>query len=225
MFKAFSTLLRSRSNDLAVVLTDTNALAILRQQLRDCASGVEKARRAVAVVMAYAERERKSLTRVEAQIADLETRAVEALSKGRDDLAAETAGAIAQLEAERDTTVKAIATYDVEIASLRSQLADSEVRLRELERGQRLAVAADQTHRLRNRVPMVAASDLGDAEATLARIQERHSQAEAARAALIELTAASSAEALKHRLAAAGIGAPLRPDAALVLERLRKRAA
>ena len=56
MFKLFVTLLRGRNADAADALTNTLALPILRQQLRDCAGGVETARRAVA--MAYAERER-----------------------------------------------------------------------------------------------------------------------------------------------------------------------
>ena len=81
MFKLFVTLLRGRNADAADALTNTLALPILRQQLRDCAGGVETARRAVAMVMAYAERERKAAARINAQLADLETRALDALAK------------------------------------------------------------------------------------------------------------------------------------------------
>ena len=130
MFKLFVTLLRGRNADAAESLTDAMALPILRQQLRDCAAGVETARRAVAMVMAYAERERKASARIAAQLADLEARALDALAKGREDLATEAAGAIAQLEAEAATTARALATYDAEIAHLRSVLADAEARLR-----------------------------------------------------------------------------------------------
>ncbi len=225
MFKLFVTLLRGRNADAAESLTDTLALPILRQQLRDCAAGVETARRAVAMVMAYAERERKAAARITAQLADLETRALAALAQGRDALATEAAGAIAQLEAEAATTARALATYDTEIAHLRGVLADAEARLRDLQRGQKLAIATDHTQRLRLTTPTVATASLDEAEATLARLQDRQSATEARRAAMVELSASTNAEAMRNRLAAAGCGAPLRPDAAAVLERLRAKAA
>lgn len=225
MFKLFVTLLRGRNADAAETLTDTLALPILRQQLRDCANGVETSRRAVAMVMAYAERERKSADRIAAQLTDLETRALDALAKGRDDLAAEAAGAIAQLEAEAATTARALATYDSEIADLRGVLVDAEARLRDLQRGQRLAIATDHTQRLRGTAAVSATATLNDAETTLARLQERQANTEASRAAVLELSASTNAEAMQNRLAAAGCGAPLRPDAASVLQRLKARAA
>ncbi len=222
MFKLFVTLLRGRNADAADALTNTLALPILRQQLCDCAGGVEAARRAVAMVMAYAERERKASARISAQLADLETRTLDALSKGRDDLATEAAGAIAQLEAEAATTARALATYDAEIAHLRGVLSDAETRLRDLQRGQRLAVATDHTQRLHG---TAAVATLSEAEATLARLQDRQSNTEVARAAALALSASTNAEAMQNRLAAAGCGARLRPDAASVLQRLKARAA
>jgi phage shock protein A len=225
MLKQFVTLFRSRSHDAADTFADAHALPILRQQLRDCAQGVDAARRSVALVMAYAERERTTAERIAAQLSDLETRALDALAKGREDLATEAAGAIAQLEAERDATAKAVATYSAEITRLRQVLADSEARLRDLQRGRRLAVATDQTQRLHRQVPAGVTADLDEAEATLQRLQERQTETEATRAAIVELSAGSNATAIRDRLAASGCGAPLRPDAAAVLERLKARAA
>ncbi|MFC3180560.1 PspA/IM30 family protein [Cypionkella sinensis] len=222
MFKLFVTLLRGRNADAAESLTDAAALPILRQQLRDCAAGVETARRAVAMVMTYAERERKASARISAQLADLETRALAALAQGREDLATEAAGAIAQLEAEAATTASALATYDAEIAHLRSVLSDAETRLRDLQRGQRLAIATDHSQRLHGAATVAT---LDEAEATLARLQTRQSNLDATRAAMLELSASTNAEAMQNRLAALGCGAPLRPDAASVLQRLKARAA
>lgn len=225
MFKQFTTLLRGRSTDAAEALTDANALSILRQQLRDAASGVEQTRRAVATVMAHAQREQNSLRRIEAQLTDLEARAVEALTKGRDDLAVEAAGAVAQLEAERDTTVRAIATYDQQIAELKAQLTQCEARLRDVERGARLAAATATSQRVRATMPHPVIADLAEAESTLSRIQSRQEQAALAQAALVELNSAGKADLICDRLAAAGIGQPLRPDTAAVLNRLKARLA
>lgn len=225
MFNTIITLVRGRSHDAAQALEDANALSILRQQLRDAAAGVEAARRSVAVVMAYAERERKSLPRINAQLADLEGRALVALAQGREDLATEAAAAIAQLEAERTTTETALATYETEIARLRDELSGAELRLRDLKRGLQLADAAQKSQTVRGVVSRPVTASLAEAEATLSRLQSRQLHAEATAIAVVELSAGQSAEAISARLAAAGCGPAIRPDAAAVLERLKLKSA
>lgn len=223
MFNTIITLVRGRSHDAAQAVADANALSILRQQLRDAAGGVEAARRSVAVVMAYAERERKSLPRINAQIADLEGRAMAALAQGREDLATEAAAAIAQLEAERATSERALGTYEIEIARLRKELSTSELRLRELQRGVQLADATQKSQAVRGVVSRPVTASLAEAEATLTRLQSRQLHAEATALAVVELSAGQSAEAISARLAAAGCGPAIRPDAAAVLERLKQK--
>lgn len=223
MFNTVVTLIRGRSHDAGQALVDANALSILRQQVRDAAAGVEAARRSVAVVMAYADRERKALPRIAAQLADLETRAVAALGQGRDDLATEAALAIAQLEAERTATERALATYDTDIARLREELSGAEDRLREVQRGLQLADATQKSQGVRGVVSRPVTASLAEAEATLERLQNRQSHAEATAAAVTELCATPSAQAISARLAAAGCGPALKPDAAAVLARLRAK--
>lgn len=224
MFNTIVTLMRGRSHDAAQALADANALSILRQQLRDSAAGVEAARRSVAVVIAYAERERKALPRIAAQLADLETRAMAALAQGREDLATEAAAAIAQLEAERTTAERTLATYETEIARLRQELADAETRLRDLKRGLQLADAAQKSQAVRGVVSRPVTASLVEAEATLSRLQSRQIHAEATAAAVADLSAGPSAEAVAARLAAAGCGPALRSDARAVLDRLKAKA-
>lgn len=223
MFNTLVTLVRGRSHDAAQGLADANALSILRQQLRDAATGVEAARRSVAVVMAYAERERKSLPRIADQLTDLEDRALAAFARDREDLATEAASAIAQLEAERTTTERALATYEIEIARLREELSGAEARLRDLQRGLQLADAAQKSQAVRGVVNRPVTASLAEAEATLTRLQARQFHAEATAAAVTDLTAGQSAEAISACLAAAGCGPAVKPDAAAVLERLRAR--
>lgn len=225
MFKLMTTLFRARTADLTEALSDANVLTILRQQLRDAADGLDSAKRGVAVVMAYAERERKSAQRIAAQTADLEARAIQALKIGRDDLATEAASTIAELEAEAQATARAITHYDTEIARLRDQVSLSEQRLRTLQRGKHIADAAERTQKLRGALPGGVQASLRDAEATLARLQERQSHADAVDLAMGEVSSTPSVETTTARLAAAGCGAPLRPAAADVLARLRNKAA
>ncbi|MGL4238839.1 PspA/IM30 family protein [Tabrizicola sp.] len=224
MFNTIVTLIRGRSHEAAQKLEDANALSILRQQLRDAASGVEAARRAVAVVMAYADRERKALPRSNTQLSDLEGRALAALGQGREDLAIEAAAAIAHLEAERNTTETALATYEIETARLREELAQAEGRLRELKRGLQLADAAQKSQSVRGVVSRPVTASLAEAEATLSRLQSRQAHAEATAAAVVELSAGLSADTVAARLAAAGCGPALKPDAAAILARLKEKA-
>lgn len=224
MFKIMTTLIRGRSHDLAEAITDANALPILRQQLRDAADGLERSRRAVAVVMAYHAREKKSAQRIASQLADLEERALEALQQDREDLATEAASAIAELEAEQGATNRALTNYETEITRLREQVSLCEQRLRALQRGKQIADAAERTQRLRGTMPGGVLSSLREAEATLERIQTRQDHGEEIELAMVELSSGSNAGAVSARLAAAGCGAPLRSEAADVLARLRKKA-
>lgn len=221
MFKQLFTLARGRSEDAAQGLIDANALSILRQQLRDAAVGVEKTRKALAVVMAYAERENASLKKVTDQIGDLETRALAALEQDHEALAVEASEAIATLEAEATATRRTIDTYTVEIARLRKILKEGEAQLTELKRGQRLAQANDRALSLRGTTPLVATNHLADATATLTRLKERQDHAEATAIAMTELSTQANADTLSDRLAAAGCGDPKHSDAAAVLERLK----
>jgi phage shock protein A len=225
MFKQIMTLARGRVTDSSLTVLDANALALLRQQMRDAAQGVGKSRKAVAVVMAYAEREKSTLKRIEAQISDLETRALDALAQDREELAAEAAEAIARLEVERDTTHRAVKTYETQIIRLKTCLAESEACLRDMKQGQHLAEANDKAHRLRGMLPSGTTNDLKDAETTLKRLQERQEHADATAAALVELSVGNNAEDLATRLAEEGCGSPMKPDSASVLERLKKKTA
>ncbi|ADE86755.1 PspA/IM30 family protein [Rhodobacter capsulatus] len=224
MFKMITTLIRAGTADAEEAFTDAHALTLLRQQLRDAAEGLEGAKRAVAVVMAYAARERAAAARIAGQIADLESRAVAALGQGREDLATEAAAAIAGLEAEAEATARALAQYDTETRRLRETVALAEQRLRALQRGKQIADAASRTQKLRGTLPDGVTASLTEAEATLARLQARQAHAEAVETALADLGLATSAEATVTRLAAAGCGAALRPEAAQVLARLREKA-
>lgn len=223
MFKQIVTLVRGHANDRTQLVLDGHALPLLRQQMRDAALGVDRSRKAVAVVVAYAEREKSALQKIVKQIADLETRALAALSKNREDLASDAAEAISLLEAERDITQKAIATYQTQLLRLKQCLHESETCLRELKQGQRLAEANHKAHRVSGLMPSETTSDLQDAKTTLLRLQERQEHAEATASALAELSVNDSAENLAARLAEEGCGAPLKSDANSVLERLRKK--
>ena len=227
MFKTLFTLVRGAAAAAEDEMIDRSALLILDQQIRDAASAVERGKRALAVAIAHDEAEGKRLDATLARIADLEERAVAALAGGREDLASEAAESIAVIEVDRDAVRGGRAAFAREIAHLKKTAADAGRRLAELERGRRIAQAAEAVRRLKCRGPaqVGGAAALCDAEATLRRLRERQAEDAAIDASLESLDASAAADTVATRLEAAGFGKRTRSTAADVLDRLRKRAA
>ena len=183
MLKTIVTLFRGAAFRAEEEFADRSALLILDQQIRDAAAGIERAKRALAVAIAQDEAEGKRLETTLARIADLEERAVAALGGGSDELAAEAAEAIAVMEADRDAIREARATFAREIAGLKAAVRRSGQRLAELERGRRIALAAESVRRLKTGHGLgtpSGATALADAEATLRRLRERQTEDAAA---------------------------------------------
>ena len=226
MLKIFTTLVRGAAAAADEEMMDCHALLILDQQIRDVASGVERSKRALALAIAQDEAEGRRLAAIEASIADLEERAVAALQAGRDDLAGEAAQALAALEADRNAVREARAVFAAEVKKLRHAVTDASRRLAALERGRRIAQAAEAVRRLKTGHTGAASaqtSALTDAEATLKRLRERQAEAVAAEAALDAIDEA--ADSIAEKLEAEGFGPRTKPTASAVLERLRRKAA
>jgi len=226
MFKTVLTLFRGSVAVAEQEFADRSALLILDQQIRDAGGALERARRALAVAIAQDEAEGKRLESTLTRLADLEERASAALAAGRDDLATEAAEAIVLMEVDRDAIRQARAAFAAEAGQLKTAVANATHRLADLERGRRIAQAAEAVRRLKagcGTPGSVANTALADAEATLKRLRERQNEDAAAEAALQSLDPATGAETVASRLEAAGFGRRTRPTAADVLERLRRR--
>jgi len=227
MFKTLITLVRGRAHEAEVRLADQHALALLDQQMRDASVAVDRARRALAIAIAQDKQEEQRLAATRGQIEDLEHRAVAALQGGREDLAQKAAEAIAALESEAAAAQKARTLFAAEIAKVERHVRQQSARLAELERGRRIARAAQAVRVARQgRVepPPCYQSTLGEAEATLARLRQQQAEADTAESALDTLDAAPKAETLTETLAAEGFGPPTQPRAADILARLKEKA-
>src|SRR5689334_1556688 len=228
MLKTIFTLVRGATFRAEEEFTDRSALLILDQQIRDAAAGIERAKRALAVAIAQDEAEGKRLETTLSRIADLEERAVAALNGNREDLAGEAAEAIAVMEADRDSIREARATFAREIGQLKAALRNSQQRLTELERGRRIAHAAESVRRLKTGGGLAGPSGpeaLADAEATLRRLRERQAEDAAADNAYAAFDLEAKPASVAERLEAAGFGKVTRPTAADVLARLRQKTA
>jgi len=226
MFKTVLTLFRGSVAAAGEELEDRSALLILDQQMRDAAAAVERSKRSLALAIAGDQQEGRRLDATNARIADLEVRATAALDGGREDLAREAAQAIANLEADRDAAMTARTLFASEITRMKRQVGNAEARITELERGRRIARAAEAVRALR-RGGIEAArpyeSTLPEAENTLKRLRERQIEAQAASDALIELDAATRPLATAEKLAEQGFGPRLKSTADDVLARLNAK--
>jgi phage shock protein A len=225
MFKQIVTLFRGAAHDAAEEITDRNALKILNQQMRDSVAAVDQARKAVAVTMAQNRQETDQYERLVKRIADLEARAITAMEQEKEDLAREAAETITFLEAERDASAEAQQQFSREIARLRENVHQAEMKLRELQRGQRLATATDKAQKLRSVAPQSRLSSLREAEETLIRLRTRQKQIDLTDEAMAEMDASGTPSTIVEKLAAAGCGAPLKSSADDVLQRLKAKAA
>lgn len=226
MFKTVFTLFRGSVAAVEEELEDRSALLILDQQMRDAGAAVERSKRSLALAIAGDQQEGRRLEATNARIADLEVRATAALDGGRDDLAREAAQAIANLEADRDAAMTARTLFASEITRMKRQVANAEARITELDRGRRIARAAEAVRNLR-RGGIEAArpyeSTLPEAENTLKRLRERQIEAQAASDALTELDAATGPLATAEKLAEQGFGPRLKSTADDVLARLNAK--
>src|SRR5882672_6678104 len=227
MFKTIFTLMRGAAARAEEQVADRSALLILDQQIRDAAAAIERSKRALAVAIAQDDAEGKRLETTLKRIADLEERATAALAGGRDDLAGEAAEAIALMEADRDAIRESRTAFAADIGQLKTSVANAGHRLAELERGRRIALAAESVRRLKSSAGTGASGTaaLADAEATLKRLRERQAEDAAATAAYDRLDPGLNAgNTAASRLEAAGFGRHTRPTAADVLARLREKA-
>jgi len=226
MLKTIVTLVRGAAFRAEEEFADRSALLILDQQIRDSAAAIERAKRALAVAIAQDEAEGKRLETTLSRIADLEERAVAALNGGSEELANEAAEAIAVMEADRDAIREARATFAREITGLKAGVRKSSQRLAELERGRRIASAAESVRRLKTGHGVAGprgATALADAEATLRRLRERQAEDAAASNALETLDGEANPASVAERLEAAGFGKRTRTTAADVLARLKQK--
>jgi len=228
MLKILMTLFRGAAAAAEEDVLDRHALLILDQQIREVAAGVERSKRAFAVAIAQDGAEAQRLDKLAQRIADLEERAVAALAGGREDLAAEAAEAIAALESERAAMTEAREAFAEEAKRLKRSVGDATRRLSELERGRRVAQAAEAVRRLREgrlRPGSSQVTALAEAEATLRRLREKQAEDAAAESALDAFDAETGSVSVAEKLEAAGFGRRTKPSAAEVLERLKQRAA
>jgi len=223
MFKTLLTLCRGATHAAEQEFIDNNAHLLLQQQMRDAGREVAAARQSVAVAIAQNRQEQVQHEKLLSRLAELESRTLEAIAQDRQDLAREAAEMIALMEAERDASQEAQSQFVSEITRLKANVRSAESKLRELQRGQRIAAATSNTQKLRSHSPDTGMSSLGEAEATLTRLRARQTRMDLTDQALTEMAQTGDPQTTIRKLAEAGCGAPQKTSADDVLARLTRK--
>lgn len=224
MLDRLLTLLRARAHSAGEAITDTHALEILEQQIRDAADGVREAGRQLATLMAREMQDRRALDSVRTRLAEHERYALAALARSEEVLARDLAASIGGDERERDQLTSRVAETVAAIARLRATIATAAQRIATLRRELAAARARAALRRTNDRIARRcdgAASALDQAEATLARIRERDAEGADFEAASEILRREADGTSLRESLYAAGIAEPPAYSVEAVLLRLR----
>ena len=222
MFNVLRTLFAGASARAEEQLTDTFAIDLIEQKIREADAGLTAAKNTLAALIVRQRNEQQTLDRVEAQVADLEARVRQALASGRDDLATDGASAIAQLENERAVRRDTLAQLANRIARTQSSVEKAHRRIIDLRQGMISARAADAERKAQKSLnrSLGSTAAVREAEDLIARVMNR-SDPLAESEVLDEIDEGLSNTAIRDRLGAAGFGTKSKIDAEEVLARLR----
>ena len=224
MFNVLRTLFAGASARAEEQLVDTFAIDLIEQKIREADAGLAAAKNTLAALIVRQRNEQQTMERVQAQVADLEARVRQALANGRDDLAADGATAIAQLENERAVRRDTLDQLANRVMRTQSSVEKASRRIIDLRQGMISARAADAERKAQKSLnrSLGSTAAVREAEELIARVMNQ-SDPLAESEVLDEIDAGLSNTGIRDRLGAAGFGAKAKVDAGDVLARLKAK--
>ena len=222
MLNVFKTLLDGASARAEERVTDHFAIELIEQKIREADRGLGAAKQTLASLILRQRTEEKILERLRRETADLEGRARLALSDGKDDLAADAAKSIAELENEQAVRRQTLELLTLRVVRTRGSIEKGTRRLIDLRQGLISARAADAERRAQTRLNRTIGSTtaMKEAEELIARVVGADDPL-AESEILEEIDTALSSTSVRDRLSEAGYGPKSRVSAGDVLARLK----
>ena len=207
-------------------LRDHFCIELIDQKIREAEASLKAAKFSLASLIQRERSESRQVTALENRVSDLTSRATEALSDGREDLATEAAGAIAQLENELTLRRETVRRLESRILQLRQSVEAANRRIIDLKQGAIAARAAKKEADIQKRLGRHVAQDTAfeEAEALIQRVLNRDDPFEQSQI-LREIDQGLDRTDMTDRLAEAGFGAPTKSTAADVMSRLKAQTA
>ncbi len=222
MIEILSTLMRGSAARRKDAVTGHYAIELIEERTREADAALLSAKSALAGLIARERKEARSLEMIRGRVRELEKRARAALEGGNEDLAAEAASVIADLENEATGRERALAELRSRITRMQFSVEKTHRRLIDLKQGVIAARAVRAEHRAQRGMTrgVDRTSAIREAEALVARVLNEEDPLETEEI-LDEIDDGLSGKAVTEKMAEAGYGAPDKVRAADVLARLR----
>ena len=226
MFGTFKTRITGANARAEEQVRDVYAIELIDQKIREAEGSVKAAKATLASLIQRQRSEERQKGALEARIADMTIRATEALDADREDLAAEAASAIAQMENELKIRNETVDRLDQKVILLRSSLEAGTRRIIDLIQGaiQARAVRREQQMQTRINSTIGSTSSVEEAEDLSASVLGRDDPFEQSQI-LDEIDNDLGRGSVADRMAASGFGPSTRTTGDDVLARLKLRSA
>ena len=225
MFSTLKTLMDGASARTEDRLKDAYAVELIEQRIREAEGNLSAAKVTLASLIQRKRSELKLVGALDGRIGDLTKRATEALEAGRDDLAAQAANAIAEMENERALRQSTIDALETRTGQLQLSVEAAHRRIVDLKQGAITARAVRREQKVQARLSKtVSGSSAADeAEALIRRVVDQDDPFEQSEI-LGEIDRGLSGQNIAGRLEEAGFGPATKSTGASVLERLKSNA-
>lgn len=217
------TALRGAAHEAGEAVTDSQALRILDQEIRDADNDLNKSKEALAEIMAKQKLAASRLQQTRAKVAEYEGYAVKALDTSDEALALEVAGKVAVLETQQGEEQAQLEAYTQSVEQLRAAIQTAQANIKRLKQQADTVKATESVQRAQATVAgryTGSQSRVQTALDSLERIKQKQAERGARLQSAAEIAQSSSEDALDAKLRAAGIVAS-QASAQSVLERLK----
>lgn len=203
-------------------LKDTYAVELIEQRIREAETNLSAAKVTLATLIQRQRSEQKLSDSLDSRIAQLTTRAREALDADREDMASEAAAGIADMENERRIRSETIDRLDKRITQLRSSVEAAHRRIVDLKQGAISARAMRREQAIQRKLnrTLAGTSAADEAETLIKRVLGDDDPFEQSQI-LRDIDRSLSGEAVDQKLSDAGFGDPNKVTADAVLDRLK----
>jgi phage shock protein A len=222
MFKTLATLINGQNARAEDRVRDAFAIELIDQKIRESENSLRAAKATLASLIQRQRSEEKQHSTLKVRINDLTKRAKEALDNEREDMAAEAARAIANMENELTVRVETLDRLDQKVVRLRTSIESGHRRIIDLKQGaiQARAVRREQNIQMQMVKTGVQSGSVEEAEELISRVIGQDDPFERTEI-LADINRDLDGGTITDRMADAGFGGATRATADDVLARLK----
>ncbi len=222
MFSTLKTLMNSANARAEDRLRDTFSIELIDQKIREAEQNLKAAKLTLASLIQKQRNETRQIEGLRTRIADLMTRARQALADDRHDLVESAAQAVADLENELTLRTQTVDRLEARILQLRHSVQAASRRILDLKQGAISARAVKREQGLQKRLNRHLGGDspIDEAQSLINRVMQQDDPFEQSEI-LQEIDAGLDHSNVAARMEEAGYGPKTRATAADVMSRLK----